>query len=95
MKQTISLVGGALARLGFASETRRRPGDFLASFSSNFGHCARANGEQRRVHRAAPPNPSFEATSTSGPPHAGKAGFAHSALPARVVPLLAAPQFER
>jgi hypothetical protein len=41
------------------------------------------------------PNPSFEATSNSGPPRAGKAGFAHSALPARGVPLLAAPQFER
>ena len=41
------------------------------------------------------PNPSFEATTDSGPPHAGKAGFAHSALPARVVPLSAAPQFER
>ena len=39
-------------------------------------------------------NPSFEATSNSGPPHAGKAGFAHSALPARVVPLSAAPHFE-
>jgi hypothetical protein len=41
------------------------------------------------------PNSSFEATSNSGPPRAGKAGFAHSALPARSVPLLVAPQFER
>jgi hypothetical protein len=41
------------------------------------------------------PNPSFEATANSGPPHAGKAGFAHSALPARGIPLSQAAQFER
>ena len=47
------------------------------------------------VKLTARPNPSFEATSNSGTPHAGKAGFAHSALPAWGVPLSAAPQFER
>jgi hypothetical protein len=69
------------------------------------GGCA-VGGQQRKAagsgiivgmyfQRRARPNPSFEATSNSGPPHAGKAGFAHSALPARGGPLLAAPQFER
>ncbi len=41
------------------------------------------------------PNPAFEPTSNSGPPRAGKARCAKSALPARSVLPLAAAQHTR
>lgn len=41
------------------------------------------------------PNPSVEATTNSVPARADKAGSAHSALPARAVPLSVAPHLER
>ena len=58
--------------------------------------CSMASGNlPLSIARKALPNPAFELTVNSGPPHAGTGGFAHSPVPARGNPLSSAAQRTR